>query len=64
MSEAFKSRIRVNDDVKRAAISAIGDAGTPELKLERLFEFCRTKIKNTQSSASGLTETDRETQTR
>ncbi len=60
MSDVFKSRIKVNDDVKRAATAAIGDAGTPALKLQRLFEFCRTKIKNTQSSGSGLTEADRE----
>jgi hypothetical protein len=60
MSEVFKPRIKTNDDIKKAAIAAIGDAETPELKLQRLFEFCRTKIKNSQSNASGLTEADRE----
>ena len=58
--EGFKSSIKINDDIKKAAAAAIGDAATPELKLERLFEFCRTKIKNTHSRASGLTEADRE----
>lgn len=42
----YKSRTKASDEVKRAAVAAIGDASTPEQKLERLFEFCRTKIKN------------------
>ena len=58
--EVVKPRMKVNDDVKKSAVAAIGDATTPEQKLQRLYEFCRTKIKNTSSVTSGLTATDRE----
>lgn len=57
--EAVKPGMKVNDDVKKAAAGAIGDATTPEQKLQRLYNFCRTKIKNTSSVTSGLTETER-----
>jgi hypothetical protein len=60
MYDVFKSSTKVNDDVKRAAAAAIGDAATPEQKLQRLFDFCQTKIKNKNSSSSGLTDIDRE----
>jgi len=52
--------MKVNDEVKKAAVAAIGDATTPDQKLQRLYEFCRTKIKNTSSVTSGLTATERE----
>lgn len=54
-----KSLMGVNDDVRRAAAAAIGDAATPDQKLERLFAFCRAKIKNTRSEASGLSREER-----
>jgi hypothetical protein len=57
--EVFKSRTKMSDDVKKAAAEAIGDATTPEQKLERLFEFCRSKIKNINDAASGMTAEDR-----
>jgi hypothetical protein len=44
--DEYKSRTKVNDEVKQAALAAIGDASTPDQKLERLFEFCRTRIKD------------------
>ncbi len=58
--EAVKSLIKVNDDVRKASVEIIGDASTDEQKLERLFEYCRTKIKNVSDDASGLTEEARE----
>jgi len=57
--EIFKSRTKMSDEVKKAATEAIGDATTPDQRLERLFEFCRSKIKNINDDASGLTEEDR-----
>lgn len=57
--ESFKTRTKVSDEVKTAAAAAIGDATTAEQKLERLFEFCRSKIKNANDDASGLTAEDR-----
>lgn len=50
-----KSRMKVSDDVKQIAATVIGDASTPEEKLERLFDYCRSKIKNSNDDASGLT---------
>jgi Domain of Unknown Function with PDB structure (DUF3857) len=52
--EANKSRMKVNDEVRQAATAAIGDASTPEEKLERLYNFVRAKVKNVSDDASGL----------
>lgn len=57
--EKNKSRMKVSDEVKQAAAAAIGDATEPEKKIERLFEFCRSKIKNVNDDASGLTTEER-----
>jgi hypothetical protein len=56
----YKSRMKVNDDLRGAAISAIGGASTPDEKLERLFQFCRGKIKNVNDDASGSIAADRD----
>ncbi|MBL8167756.1 MAG: DUF3857 domain-containing protein [Acidobacteria bacterium] len=55
-AEVAKEFMKVNDDIRRVATETIGDATTPEQKLERLFNFCRTKIKNVNDDASGFTE--------
>ena len=55
-----KSLIKANDDVKKMSASLIADAKTDDEKLERLFQFCREKIKNTSNDASGLTSEERE----
>jgi uncharacterized protein DUF3857/transglutaminase superfamily protein len=49
-SQAF---LKVDDEVKRKAVEIIAGATTPEEKLEKIFAFCRTNIKNTYGS--GLT---------
>ena len=54
-----KGRMKVSDEVKTAAVAAIGDATDPEEKVQRLFEFCRSKIKNINDDASGLTSEER-----
>jgi len=53
--EKYKSSMKVNDEVRRVATTVIGDASAPEDKLRRLFEFCRSRIKNANNAASGLT---------
>jgi hypothetical protein len=58
--EAVKPQMKVNDEVKQAAAAAIGDATDPEQKLQRLFDFCKTKIKNVDDDASGLVADDRD----
>jgi hypothetical protein len=57
--DQYKSKLKVSDEIRRAATEAIGDATSPEQKLERLFNFCRAKIKNIRDDASGLTAADR-----
>jgi Domain of Unknown Function with PDB structure (DUF3857)/Transglutaminase-like superfamily len=54
-----KSLIKANDEVKQMAASLTADAKTDDEKIARLFEFCRTKIKNTGDDASGLTPDER-----
>jgi hypothetical protein len=56
--DGYQSKMKVNDDVRRAAQAAIGDATDPNLKLERLFDFCKSKIKNIDDDASGLSGDD------
>lgn len=53
--EGRKGDMKVNDDIRRATTDAVGDATTQEQKLERIFNFCRTKIKNINDDASGMT---------
>ncbi len=53
--EDTKSLLKVNDDVKKVAAEAVGDATTPEQKLERLFDYVRANIKRVYDDASGLT---------
>lgn len=57
--EVVKDSMKVNDDVKTAALGIIGDAATPEAKLQRIYDFCRTKIKNTSDDASGISDDER-----
>ncbi|HEV2799725.1 MAG TPA: DUF3857 domain-containing protein [Pyrinomonadaceae bacterium] len=52
--EVFKSDMKADDDVRRKAAEIVADAATPEQKLERLYEFCRTKIKNLDDDALNL----------
>ena len=54
-----KSLLKANDDVKQMATSLVTDAKTDDEKIARLFEFCRTKIKNAGDDASGLTPDER-----
>lgn len=58
--EENKSRMKASDEIKQTAATIISDATTPEAKLERLFEFCRAKIKNVNDDAAGLTAEQRE----
>jgi Domain of Unknown Function with PDB structure (DUF3857)/Transglutaminase-like superfamily len=53
--ETYKGEMKFNDEVRKAAAETIGDAQAPEQKLERLYNYCRTKIRNVMDDASGLT---------
>lgn len=54
-----KSLLKANDDVKQMAASLTADAKSDDEKIQRLFEFCRTKIKNASDDSSGLTPDER-----
>lgn len=54
-----KSLIKPNDEVKKMAASLIADARTDDEKLQRLFDFCRTKIKNTSLDTAGMSSDER-----
>lgn len=58
--DEFKSRMKANDEVRTASAEITGDASTPEQKLERIYDYCRTRIKNASDDASGLTAVERE----
>ncbi|HEX8558643.1 MAG TPA: DUF3857 domain-containing protein [Pyrinomonadaceae bacterium] len=57
---ALKDEMKAGDEVRAAAAAAVGDARTPDEKLQRLYDFCRTKIKNVNDDASGLTADERQ----
>lgn len=42
----IKDTLKPGSDLKRAAAEIIGNASTDEEKLRKLFDFCRTRIKN------------------
>ncbi len=50
--EAYKGQLKPNDELRNAAAAAIGDATTDEQKIERLYDFCRLKIKNIEHDPS------------
>jgi hypothetical protein len=57
--ESTKGMMKVNDEVKKASATAIGDATDPDQKLQRLLEFCRTKIRNIHDDTEKLTDEER-----
>jgi len=57
--ENTKQLIKPNDEVKSMAAQLVADAKTEDDKLQRLFEFCRTKIKNVTNDANGVTAEER-----
>src|SRR6185436_11230392 len=48
--------LKVDDTIKKKAAEITASAKTPEEKLEKIFEFCRTQIKNTNDVNSGFSE--------
>lgn len=44
--QAYKPFLKVDGEVRSTAASIVSGASTPEDKLRRLFDYCRTNIKN------------------
>ena len=57
--EATKGLMKPSDEIKQKAAALIADANTPEQKLGRLYDFCRTQIKNLDDDALGMTADER-----
>ena len=50
------SLLKVDDQIKKKSAEITATAKTPEEKLEKIFDFCRTQIKNTNDVNSGYSE--------
>lgn len=46
LNNLHKDEIKPNDDIKRAAAEITAGASTPDEKLAKLYDYCRTQIKN------------------
>ncbi len=56
--DLLKPSMKVSDDVRQAALEAIGEATVADEKLRRLFEYCRSRVKDVYSVTSGMTAQD------
>jgi hypothetical protein len=59
LHEAHKGLLKVNDDVKKAVATIIGDATDPDQKLQRLVEYCRTKIRYIYDPLNKMSDEER-----
>lgn len=57
--EESKQWMKVNAEIKQMAATITAEAKSDDEKLQLIFNFCRTKIKNITDDASGLTAEDR-----
>lgn len=51
----YQPYLKVDDEIKRKSAEIVAGATTPEQKLEKIFDFCRANIKNTDYKSSGFT---------
>jgi hypothetical protein len=56
----FQPYLKVDDEIKRKAAEVTAGATTPEEKIDKIFTFCRTNIKNTNSKNTGLSDDELE----
>jgi hypothetical protein len=52
----FEPFLKVDKEIKAKAAEITAGATTPDEKLEKIFDFCRTSIKNTNDTNSGFTD--------
>ena len=52
----FESFMTPDDPIKRKAAEITAGATTPEEKIEKIFAFCRTNIKNLDDKNAGITD--------
>ena len=56
ISIGFEPLLKVDDNIKKKSAELTAGASTPDEKLQRIFEFCRDNIKNTDDKSAGFTE--------
>ncbi|HZU29078.1 MAG TPA: DUF3857 domain-containing protein [Bryobacteraceae bacterium] len=56
---AYKSETKVDGEVRSIADELTGKPGTDEQKLQRLYEYCRTHVRNINGPHNGLTPEQR-----
>ena len=56
----YQPYLKVDDDVKRRSAEIVGGAISPDQKLEKIFSFCRSNIRNTSYRGSGFTADETE----
>lgn len=56
----FQPLMKVDDTIKKKSAEIIAGATTEEEKLDRIFNFVRENIKNTEDQSAGFTEDDLE----
>src|SRR5262249_33433679 len=57
--DSYKSSLKVKDDVAQASKDAIAGAANDDLKLQKILDYVRSKIKNSNSDTSGLSDDER-----
>jgi hypothetical protein len=59
LHETARLRMKVDEEVRAAAARIAGGAATPGEKLARLYDFCRTEIRNTSDDAVAMSPGER-----
>jgi hypothetical protein len=54
--EAFQPYMKVDNDIKKKAAEIVEGAETADEKVLKIFEFCRTNIRNTDDKNAGFTD--------
>jgi hypothetical protein len=52
----FQPYMKVDDDIKKKSAELIAGAANTEEKVQKLYEFCRANIKNTDDKDAGFTD--------
>ena len=59
LHDEFQKEVKVNGDIKALAAEITAGAATPEEKVNKIADFCRTKMKNVAHETAGITAEER-----
>ena len=57
---AFQPYMKVDNDIKKKVAEIVGTAATPDEKVQKIFDFVRTNIKNTDDKNAGFSDEELE----